>query len=289
MAILALAGLGLLANRLRRLRPPVRTGLVVDATSGPSLRRPGQAALPLRRALELAAADAGLPEPGSPPSASPTPPPEVAEGPVESAAVPGVKVLILGPVEVEFHNGARLSGAPLEVLIYLTLHRERRLSPSRLASNLRPGARRPPSARTLSSYVSAVRRVLPAGAIPDSTGWQGYQLMSESVTSDWGELVALAKAATHLDGESAVKPLSRAMDLIRGKAFADHEPRLLPWVDAERWEDKISLVVEAVAHQLAQAREALGEDLEALLGTRLATLTGSATTPVDRELRGPRK
>lgn len=290
--LVSLLGTVLLVRRRRRRDRGWTSadGVVIDIRSRAVGPQPRPRALELAEALAQAGPPGMLAPPAGDPMAIPVGPsgrsetvgstgPSARTGPAEEPAVVWVKVLGARP-EVIGPGVERLSPQAEEVLVFLALHRGRSFSPSALGAELRPRSKRRPDARTLSTYVSRARQVLPPGAIPDGKSWKGYQLVGEQVRCDWDEIVRQASRAERLYGQDARPALEAALGLVADRPFSAVSESEWPWV--RDWSDRAEVLVESLAHRLAQLHLQAGRFHEALD----AAHAGLAGTTCSIELTG---
>ena len=186
------------------------------------------------------------------------------------------RVRVLGAMTVEIDGQPADLGGPRQraVLGLLVAARGATVSAARLVDEI--WGENPPGdpGGTLQSYVSHLRRALEPGAAARARSTvlvregRGYACRLAADAVDAWQFEDLVRQGAGL-GESpaAVAPLRAALDLWRGRPFADHAGE--PWADtaAGRWEALRALALE----QLAAGRLAAGEsvalipDLEAMV------------------------
>lgn len=136
-----------------------------------------------------------------------------------------MRVCILGPLEL-WEDGRELwlgGGRQRTLFAFLFLHANEVVSTDRLIEALWPVSPPATSAKVVQTWVSQLRKVLPAEAL--ITRPSGYLLRASE--SDASEFEDLAAAARTQEPAQAAQTLRRALALWRGRAFAD--------VDYEEW------------------------------------------------------
>lgn len=130
----------------------------------------------------------------------------------DHGSTPGeVRVLVLGPVAVEGAARPFSRAWSLDLVVYLTMHRDGATS-GRWTSALWPD--RIPAPATVHSTASSARRALGVSSIGEDhlPRAHGRLKLGPSVTSDWEDFLRLSKSEDPDDWE-------RALSLVRGRPF----------------------------------------------------------------------
>ncbi len=154
-----------------------------------------------------------------------------------------VWVKILGPVVVEGWRSAPERAIVTELACYLALHRGHVISGEALRAALRPEVDREQSAKTMRTYLSALRRSLGPDALPTGSA-RGYRL-SDAVRCDWQEFVAL-------ETRGRLEDLLEALALGRGRPFEGVPARTFGWVFSEFLISDIEVSVARVATEASR-------------------------------------
>ena len=183
----------------------------------------------------------------------PPPPPPAArvarapESPEEAGEPPPgpVVVKVLGPLDFEGLRAPLALSPEREILVFLATHPGESFTSIQLRNAIWAEPRTQPKASTFRNYLTALRKVLPGGALV--TSGTSYRLTAD-VSSDWGRFEVLV--ARKEDRRAA---LEEALRLVRGPAFASaFEGRNSPYAWAEDFVRLIDPVVESAGHDLAQ-------------------------------------
>jgi predicted ATPase/DNA-binding SARP family transcriptional activator len=176
-----------------------------------------------------------------------------------------VDVCVLGPIEIVGEDGPVPLGAPKQrrLLSALVIHAGEACSADRLIDAVW-GASPPASAdKLLQTYVSQLRRALPAPARIRTLG-SGYGLELEDESLDaarFERLLSEGRAASRAGNPAlAASLLRRALGLWRGQAYGELAYEEFARGEADRLEE---LRLEAVEERI-EAELALGRDLEVL-------------------------
>jgi len=133
-----------------------------------------------------------------------------------------MRIRVLGPVQVE-HEGETLAvGGPQQrrLLAYLVIHRGRTVSTDALIDALWPDGEAPDgAARSMRTYLSRLRVVLPDGAIASRRS--GYELQLDGIDLDVVEFDSLADRAEHALPDGATGSYDAALALWRGRPFGE--------------------------------------------------------------------
>jgi predicted ATPase/DNA-binding SARP family transcriptional activator len=168
-----------------------------------------------------------------------------------------VEVALLGPLEVTVGGGRVAIGAPKEraVLAVLALRAGRPLRAEAIVAALW-GENPPPTAsKTVQTYISALRRKLPAGSISTVPGGYVLSVAPEDVDVARFERLAALGAATGEDAAERAEALHAALDLWRGSPVPDLVDCLVGLQEAARLEE----MRRSAEEDLAEARLALGQ------------------------------
>lgn len=174
-----------------------------------------------------------------------TPSPDLpALGADEPEAEPlGVRVNVLGSVDVDGWQEAPSRAIVVELACYLALHPGRPIPSDQLRAALWPDGDREASAKSLRTYVSLLRRCLGGAHVPSATG-AGYRLAT-TVTTDWATFVRLTGA------DADRSQLEEAVGLVRGRPFASTPPGSFGWVYSELLVSEMESAIAGVARRLA--------------------------------------
>jgi len=212
---------------------------------------------------------------GPGPTAEPTPP---TDGPPPEAASPGVRVevRVLGPVIIDGLVRPISRGPVTELLAFLALHPGQSFTTDELRSAIWTDGRTEPKADTLYTYVSALRRSLPPGALVKS----GTRFtLTEAVTSDWSRFCTLVEAH-----DDRAERLGGALDLVRGPPFAGAlSGRNAPYAWATDLAHQMEVAVEKAGHELAVLFLDLGNPVpaDAVIGQVLRCVPASIVARED--------
>ena len=149
---------------------------------------------------------------------------------------------VLGPVEVEDWLVPPERAIVTELACYLALHRERPLSGEQLALALRPDEAREPSAKTMRTCTSLLRKAVGTMYLP-SRGSGGYQF-TFMVGTGW----EIFKDWSTKDQEFSTR--LAALDLIRGRPFQGVPAGTYGWVFSELWISQIESAIVALATEM---------------------------------------
>jgi hypothetical protein len=216
-------------------------------------------------------------------------------------AVPVPSVRVLGHVRVDGFVDLPAQGPLVDLLIFLALHPGRAFLNDTLRGRLAEGDEAEVSEQTMQSYVSRLRRHLPAGADLVYSR-SGYRLAG--VTTDltvFDDLAATTPApattpggAHGADGDAdleAIASVSAALALVEGEPFeTGHAPR---WVTDENFRSDIQKKTAAAARRLDTLTSPFGAYDRALWGYHQAiiadpddqALAADALTTAHRHLR----
>jgi hypothetical protein len=161
---------------------------------------------------------------------------------VQSDPVADLRIRVLGPVNVSGWALPPERAIVTELACYLALHSGRRLTGDELRVALWPDPDKEPSAKTLRSYLSLLRKAVGTANLP-SAGGSGYGI-GERVTTDWDEFRQLA-------GAEGLEPKLQALELVRGRPFAGVASGTYAWVFAELWVSDMEIQIGQLALQVA--------------------------------------
>ena len=170
------------------------------------------------------------------------------DGPREEAVSPGVwevvDVKVVGPVVFDGLVRPITSRPVGELLAFLALHPGQSFTSDQLRSAIWAEGRTEPKQNSFYTYVSALRRSLPAGSLV-KTGTRFT--LTEVVTSDWGRVRALMEGP-----DDRVERLGEALALVRGPPFDGVlSGRSAPYAWAAELSHQIEVAVETAGHELA--------------------------------------
>jgi DNA-binding SARP family transcriptional activator len=129
-----------------------------------------------------------------------------------------------------------------ELACYLSLHRDRPASGEQLRAAIRPDDEREPSAKTMRTYLSLLRKSIGADYLP-SGGGGGYRF-SWLVTSDWEGFNQMSAE------ENDLATRLYALELIRGRPFEGVPAGTYGWVFSELWISQIETAIALVARSV---------------------------------------
>ena len=187
-----------------------------------------------------------------------------------------VVIQVLGPVEVAGWLLPPERAVVTELACYLALHRDRPASGEQLRAAIRPDDDHEPSAKTMRTYLSLLRKAIGADYLP-SGGGGGYRL-SWLVTSDWEGFNQLSAK------ENDLATRLYALELIRGRPFEGVSSGTYGWVFSELWISQIETAIISVA--LSVGTECLESGL--LEKAQRAVHQGLLAVPYDLALWGLR-
>ena len=176
---------------------------------------------------------------------------------------PLVRVGVLGPLVVEGTGDIRRK-VVLRALIVLALFLGKPIRSEELRGWLADGEYSEPSAGTLRSELSRLRRVLPEGLLPELGTTAGYALAAKDVDVDWDNFTNFASQANHAEGNDRVEFGLKALRLIRGRVL---ENRSWHGIDRMVWDMNVS--IEDLAAEIATEALAACRPAEAAEASRL--------------------
>jgi len=174
-----------------------------------------------------------------------------------------LRVGVLGPPVVEGAGDIRRK-VVLRALIVLALFLGRPVGSEELRGWLADDEYSEPTAATLRSEISRLRRLLPDGLLPELGAASGYALAAEGVEVDWVNFEALAAQADKATGHHRIELNLEALRLIRGRVL---EHRSWHGIDGKVWEMNAS--IETLAARTASEALAAGRPADAAEATRL--------------------
>ena len=179
------------------------------------------------------------------------------------AILPRLRVGVLGPLVVEGAGEIRRK-VVLRALIVLAVFLGKPIGSEELRGWLAESEYSEPSAGSLRSELSRLRRVLPEGVLPDLGTGSGYALAVEEVDVDWINFEALANRANAAVGGDRIDFRLEALRLVRGRVLEHHS-----WhgIDRVVWDMNVS--IETLAANTASEALAAGRPDDAAEATRL--------------------
>jgi hypothetical protein len=126
----------------------------------------------------------------------------------------------------------------------------------------------------MQNYVSELRRLLPAGALPLNAARKGYRL-SDDVEVDWRCFDRRVATAAAKVGDDRLVLLGEALSFVRGEPLAGWTS----WDFAVGESHRMTAVIERVSHELATARLAGGDPTAAEAAIE-AGLRGAPSSPL---------
>jgi len=154
-----------------------------------------------------------------------------------AAGLPCLRVGVLGPLVVEGAGEIRRK-VVLRALIVLAVFAGRPVGSEELRGWLADDEYSEPTAATLRSEISRLRRLLPDGLLPEMGAASGYALAAEGVEVDWVNFEALAAQADKATGHHRIELNLEALRLIRGRVL---EHRSWHGIDGKVWEMNASI------------------------------------------------
>lgn len=186
---------------------------------------------------------------------------------VSAVTLPRLRVRLIGPLEVEGLLGAIRRIRVLQILLVLCLNLGRPISSEELRNRLATSDDSEPSAPTVRSEMSRLRKVLPAGLLAERVPGSDCGLPPDDVEVDWFIFKALMAQSHAAEGTAKLELATKALRLVRGRVLEHHT-----WhgVDALVWDMNAEIGNFASAHA-ALALE-MGRPAEAAEISRLALL-----------------
>ena len=163
------------------------------------------------------------------PSASQLAPELAADAPKR----PRLRVRLIGPLDVEGTMGTIRRVGVLRVLLLLCLNLGRPISSGELRNRLATSEESEPSAPTVRSELSRLRKILPEGLLADREPGLGYALPADEVEVDWFVFKTLVAQATTENDAMSLQTATNALRLVRGPVL---EHRSWHGVDPLVWE-----------------------------------------------------
>ena len=172
-----------------------------------------------------------------------------------------LRIRVLGPLEVDLDGRALAVGGPQQrrLLAMLVVNRGRVVSVDRIIEAMWSEGDPPDGAnRSVLTYVSRLRAVLPAGTLATIDG--GYRLESDRAACDVDEFERLVTSAEASMPDRAIELLTEAIALWRGRAFGEFGDSYWAVVESARLDERL-----AVAHEeRATALLAIGHHARAV-------------------------
>ena len=170
-------------------------------------------------------------------------------------------IRVLGPLEVELDGRALAVGGPQQcrLLALLVVHRGRVVGIDRIIEGLWPEGDPPDGAsRSVLTYVSRLRAVLPAGTLATTHG--GYRLEPDRFVCDIDDFDRLVTSAEASMPDRAIELLTEAIALWRGNPFGELGGEYWAVAESARLDERL-----AVAHEeRATALVAIGHHARAV-------------------------
>ncbi|OZB88141.1 MAG: hypothetical protein B7X41_09705, partial [Microbacterium sp. 14-71-5] len=186
----------------------------------------------------------------------------------------GVRLNVLGPIQVEGIAGRPLTPRTVELLAYLALHGP--ATGPDLDEMLWKGERG--SANTRNVFIRRARERLGEAVLP-AVGADGLFRLGTGIETDWARFQRHLTRALALDGQDQVEELAAAMALVRDRPFRGIAPTAYIWADHDL-QTMVSAIADA-AGLLARLHNEAGRHREAI---RAATL-GLVAEPCSDELQ----
>jgi hypothetical protein len=151
-----------------------------------------------------------------------------------------VIVKVLGPVELEGWLFPPERAMVTELACYLALHHDRRFSGDQLRFALRPHGEREPSAKTMRTYLSQLRKCLGPDYLSSGGGYE----FPWWVDSDFA--IFKRTSETH-----RLENRLHSLEFIPGRPFEGVPAGTYEWVFSELWISEIETTIVSVARRLA--------------------------------------
>jgi hypothetical protein len=168
--------------------------------------------------------------------------------------LPRLRVRLIGPLEVEGTLASIRRVGVLRVLLVLCLNLGRPISSGELRNRLATSDDSEPSAPTVRSELSRLRKVLPDALLPDREPGSGYGLPAEDVEVDWFVFRTLMAQAGGIEDALQLESAAKALRLVRGPVL---EHRSWHGIDPLVWE--MTAEIERFASQAAEQALRLGQ------------------------------
>jgi hypothetical protein len=180
--------------------------------------------------------------------------------PQGESADQGVRVNVIGPLEVVAWVDPPTRHKVIEALCFLALHRKRPVTTEELQIALSSDGDDAPetSAKSVRTYMSELRRCLGAEHVPSARG-SGYRL-ADSVTTDWDVFQARV-ALRPTDVDDQLHALIDALNLVRGRPFVGTD---YAWVNAELLVSEMEVAISDAARRLGNTAMAADQNLEGI-------------------------
>jgi hypothetical protein len=151
-----------------------------------------------------------------------------------------VIVKVLGPVELEGWLCPPERAMVTELACYLALHHDRRFSGEQLRFALRPDGEHEPSAKTMRTYLSQLRKCLGPDYLSSGGGYE----FPWWVDSDF----AIFKRTSETE---RLANRVHSLEFIRGRPFEGVPAATYGWVFSELWISEIETTIVSIAHRIA--------------------------------------
>lgn len=215
----------------------------------------------------------GLADPGMPADDAAAVAPLAVTAEPAGPSLPRLRVRLIGPLELEGTVAAIRRVGVLRVLLVLCLNLGRPISSGELRNRLATSDDAEPSAPSVRSELSRLRKVLPDGLLPDREPGSGYGLPGEDVEVDWFTFKTLMARAGPMEDALQLESAAEALRLVRGPVL---EHRSWHGVDPLLWE--MTAEIERFASQAAEQALRLGQPAAAGEMARLG-LMGAPGSP----------
>ncbi|WP_291762712.1 LysM peptidoglycan-binding domain-containing protein [Cellulomonas sp. 73-145] len=186
----------------------------------------------------------------------------------------GIRLNLLGPVQVEGIGGRPLTPRTVELLVYLALHGP--ASGPDLDEMIWKGERGNPNTRNV--FIRRARERLGDGVLP-LVDVDGLFRLGEGVRTDWARFQHHLAQAVAFEGQQQVDELAAAMALVRDRPFRGISPTAYVWADYDI-QKMVGAIVDA-AGILARIHQEAGRSRDAIT---VATL-GLLVEPCSEELQ----
>jgi DNA-binding SARP family transcriptional activator len=198
-----------------------------------------------------------------------------------SVDVPEVEVRVFGPIEIVGGEKPLARAKSIELVAYLSLHRESIVDADRLREALWPG--RPPGT-TLYTTASVARNHLGRASdgelhLPLLPNGDRIYRLGKSVGTDYERFAGGVRRAKTQAPADAMRSLRHALELVRGRPF-EVAGRGFDWAYVEGFVVSLENEIAAAAHQLASLCLEAGDPD----GARWATRRGLRASPGNEQL-----
>ncbi|OJV78672.1 MAG: hypothetical protein BGO37_12570 [Cellulomonas sp. 73-92] len=191
-----------------------------------------------------------------------------------NVAAAGIRLNLLGPIQVEGIGGRPLSPRTVELLVYLALHGP--ATGPDLDEMIWKGERG--NSNTRNVFIRRARERLGDEVLPP-VGIDGLFRLGDGITTDWASFQHHLAQAVALEGQPRVSELAAAVALVRDRPFRGISPAAYVWADYDI-QKMVGAIVDG-AGLLARIHQQAGRNRDAIA---VATL-GLLVEPCSEELQ----